>query len=146
MFLFGNMTSSNAIVASVHTTITVPSGVMVNYSSTPGATSGLCKLRSGVIVSSGTVLLPASDFDFSTYDVASRTLTINMLNSSRLPLKGSQTGSGAEIAKINFDLVSPGTSPAISLKDTHATIGMEMLQNHDVVGASGGVINFDSSL
>jgi hypothetical protein len=144
VFLFGNVTSSSTIVATVQTTMTVPSGVMVNYSSVPGATSGLCRLKAGVIVPSGKVLVPVSDFDSSTFEIASRKLTVNMVNSSRLPLKSSATGSGAEIATISFNLASPGVTPTMPLKDALATIGMERLDTHDVLVAPGGMINFDA--
>src|SRR3954452_10981762 len=58
--LFGNM-SSNGKIASVNTAMTVPNGIMVNYSSPPGATSGIFPLRQGVAVPSGPAQVAASD-------------------------------------------------------------------------------------
>jgi len=146
-YLFGNMSSpasfgnlsSNARIASIQTSITIPTTeAMVNYSSTPGATSGLCAmranagagqciLRDNVIVPSGKVLVSASDFIASTYDIASKTLTVRMTNFGRVPLKSSTTGSGTEFATINLTLVKAGVTPAtMPLVDLVPTIGEEL--------------------
>lgn len=129
VFVFGNMTSIGRI-STVKTTINVPGSVLVNYSSAPGATSGLCTLRKGVIVPSGKVLAATSDFNLSTYDISSRVLTVSMWNSGRLLLKGSTTGNsgkGEELAIINFSFATPGVTPTgMPLTDTSAIISQEL--------------------
>jgi hypothetical protein len=120
---FGNMSSSGRIVT-VRTSIAIPTAeVMVNYSSAPGATSGLCVtranalpgdsciLRDGVISPSGSVLLPASAFDGSTYNIGSKTLTISMRNNGMQPLKITSSGNGTEFATIILTLVNAGVIP-----------------------------------
>ncbi|HEY3307023.1 MAG TPA: hypothetical protein VGJ93_01085 [Desulfuromonadaceae bacterium] len=123
---FGNL-SSNARIATVQSKMSLPAEVMVNYSSAPGATAGLCFLRKGVIVPSGNTLLSASDFSFSTFDIASRVLTLNMINSGRQRLKTNTNGNGVEFATVNFTLTTPGVpSGLIPLFDQAAAIGEEM--------------------
>ncbi|KAB0672412.1 hypothetical protein F6V30_07575 [Oryzomonas sagensis] len=128
-YLFGNMTSTSTVVT-IQTTMNVPSGVLVNYSSTPGATTGLCPLRKGVIVPSGPVLASSSDFNLSSYDIGSRVLTISMVNNGRVPLKSSttaNTGTGVEFATINFTLATAGAVPAsMPLVDPAPTVGQEL--------------------
>lgn len=153
LYLFGNMSSpasfgnmsSNAKIATVRTTMTVPSGVMLNYSSAPGATSGLCILRKGVIVPSGKVQVSAADFNLSTFDIASRILTVNMVNNGRVQLKSSTTGNGVEFAALNLTLAAPGVTPsAIPLEDQNATIGEE-LPDLSLAYLPGRKINFLTS-
>ena len=110
VYLF-NAISSNRI-ATVQTTITVPSGVMVNYSSPPGAISGIFPLRSGFVVPSGPVRISATDIS-GNYDTSSGTLLISMVNIERADLRSGKIGSGTEIAQINFKLVTPGVLPVL---------------------------------
>lgn len=142
VYLFGNITSAEKIVATVKTSINLPSGVLVNYSSAPGATTGLYKLRKGVIVPSGPVLVSDSDFDSSSYDLASRVLTINLINFSRVSLKSGSTGDGKEFATINFSLATAGTLPtSMPLKDSLAEVSQDSLSNPGAIPAAG-VTNF----
>ena len=146
VYLFGNITSADKIVATVQTTMNVPSGVMLNYSSVPGATSGLCTLRKGVVVPSGPVQVSPSDFSASTYDIAGRVLTVRMVNNGRLPLKSSSTdngGKGTEIAMINFSLATPGGTPSMMPEeDLVPTVSQEALLVHDVTLSPGCKISF----
>lgn len=143
VYLFGNITSASNVVATVKTTLNIPSGVLINYSSAPGATSGLCILRKGAIVPSGPVLVSASDFSGSTYDLTSRILTLNLANFSRVALKSGASGNGKEIATINFTLATPGSTPsAMPLQDSLAEIGQEVLSTHDTSYPPGSVTNF----
>lgn len=144
--LFGNITSASNIVATVSTTLNIPSGVMVNYSSAPGVTTGLCTLRKGVIVPSGPVQVSASDFSLSTYDLDTRVLTLNLVNNARIALKSGATGTGKEIATINFSLATPGTLPSsMPLKDTSALVGQESLATHDTSYPAGSETNFETT-
>jgi len=104
--VFGAM-SSNGRIATVQTSMPVPSGVMVNYSS-PGA-NGVFPLRSGVITPAGPVKVNNADFSNSWYDTATRKLTIVLVNISGRALTSNKTGNGVEIAAINFTVPS-GTS------------------------------------
>ena len=146
VYLFGNITSSANIVATVKTTINVPTSVLVNYSSAPGAVTGLCKLRKGVLAPSGTVQVSASDLDLSSYDLASRVLTINLVNSSKLSLKSSASGKGAEIATINFTLATSGVAPTLMPStDTLAEVGQETLATFATSYPAGSKTNFDTT-
>lgn len=141
---FGNL-SSNGRIATVKARMTLPAEIMVNYSSAPGVTAGLCFLRSGVIVPSGNTLLAATDFSFSTYDIASRVLTINMLNSGRLALKTNTIGSGVEFANVNFTLSTPGIPATLMpLTDLAADISEEM-PDLSLAWLQGRRINFSTS-
>lgn len=145
--LFGAMSSSSKI-ATVQTTMTVPSGIMVNYSSPPGATAGIFPLRSGFAVPSGPVKVAANDIS-GTFDTASRNLTISLLNnpSSPLNLQSSTTGNGAEIATINFTLASPGVTTPLPAEDLAVTVGQDRstLQNINVGYLSGCKVNFSTT-
>jgi hypothetical protein len=146
VYLFGNITSSSNIVATAKTTMIIPTSVLVNYSSAPGATTGLCKLRKGVLSPSGTVQVSASDFDSSSYDIASRVLTINMVNNGRVALKSSASGKGAEIATINFTLATPGITPTtMPIMDNLAEVGQETLATHATSYPAGSKTNFDTT-
>lgn len=142
--LFGNMTSTSKI-ASVQTTMTVPNGVMVNYTSTPGATSGTFPLRKGFVVPSGPVQVSLADISGS-YDIASRVLTVSLMNppgSNQVALKSSATGNGAEIATINFILASPGAIPSsMPVQDLSATVGQELPGSPNSSILPGSKINF----
>ncbi len=146
VFLFGNITSATNIVATTKTTLNIPSGVLVNYSSAPGAVSGLTKLRDGVIVPSGTIKVNAADFSGSTYDIASRVLTINMYNSGRVALKSSATGKGSEFATVILSLTTAGVTPtAMPVADSLAQIGQENTTTHDITTPAGNSVNFDTT-
>lgn len=123
VFLFGAM-SSNSRIATVQTTMTVPSGVMVNYSSPPGAVSGTFPLRGGFAVPSGPVKVSATDIS-GTFDTASRQLTVSLINRGRLDLASNTTGNGAEIAALNFTLAAPDTKPGMPAQDPLASVGQE---------------------
>ncbi len=143
VYLFGNITSAANIVGTVRTTLNIPSGVLVNYSSAPGATSGLCKLRKGVLVPSGPVMVSTSDFNSSSYDIASRVLTLNLVNSSRVSLKSGSSGNGKEIATINFSLATAGNIPtSMPVSDSLAEVGQEVLSTHDTSYPTGSKTNF----
>lgn len=117
VYLFGAL-SSNSKIATVQTTMIVPNGIMVNYSSPPGATSGIFPLRRGVAVPSGPVQVSAADIS-GTFDIASRKLNIYLFNNPTNPvlLKSSSSGIGEEIATLNLTLASPGVQPLIPALD-----------------------------
>lgn len=153
VYVFGHMTSIGRL-STVQTTINVPDSVLVNYSSAPGATSGLCILRKGVIVPSGKVLATASDFNLSTYNISSRVLTVFMVNNGRLLLKSSTTGNngkGEELATVNFNFATPGVIPtAMPLADAFATISQELpgtlpADPPSVSALPGSTINFETT-
>lgn len=159
LYLFGTMSSSgkfnnistSSTIATVSAKLNVPSGVLINYSSAPGATSGLCDLRPGVLVPSGPVQV-ASNSLTGTYDIASRTLTVSLLNwpgQNQVALKNSTSGPGAEIATINFSLVTPGVTPSsMPLQDLSPTVGQNrQLLTHppttlDNSYLTGSTVNF----
>ncbi len=145
-YLFGTM-SSGSIIATVQTSMIVPSGVLANYTSPAGATSGTYPLRSAALAPSGSVLVPAGDLT-GTYDIASRRLTINLVNAtSRVALQSSSTGSGAEIATIYFNLATPGSSPVLPTVDLAATIGQDRQPATvpSVGYLTGGKVNFTTT-
>ena len=139
VLLFGNISTAAKIVATVQTSITIPNGVLVNYSSAPGATTGLCNLRKGVITPSGTLLVNSADLS-GTYDIAKRILTVNLVNNGSLALKSNATGNGFEVATLNFTLTA--TPPAMPVQDSLALIGQEILSTHDLSYPSGNKVNF----
>ncbi|AJE03775.1 hypothetical protein [Geobacter pickeringii] len=159
VYLFGTMSSSGkfnnisttSTIATVSTKLNVPSGVLVNYSSAPGATSGLCILRPGVLVPSGPVRVATTDLT-GTYDIASRTLTVSLINSpgqNQVALKTSSTGTGAEIATINFSLATAGVTPSsMPLQDLSPSVGQyRQLLTHppttlDNIYLTGDTVNF----
>lgn len=125
MYLFGAM-SSNSKIATVQATMTVPDGIMVNYSSPPGATSGTFPLRSGFVVPSGPVKLSATDVS-GTFNTVSKKLSINLLNnpSTPLDLQSSTNGNGAEVATLNFTLASPEVTASLPTEDPAVTVGQD---------------------
>lgn len=124
-YLFGAM-SSSSIIATVQTSMIVPAGVMVNYTSATGATSGTFPLKSGVLVPSGPVQVASGDL-YGTFDTVSRKLLISLVNSTnRAALQSSATGSGTEFATINFTPATPGAAtPTFPTSDTAATVGQD---------------------
>lgn len=123
--LFGAMSSSSKI-ATVQTTMTVPSGIMVNYSSAPGVNSGTFPLRSGAVVPSGPVQLASADIS-GTFNTVSKKLTINLFNnpSRSLDLQSSTAGNGAEVATLNFTLASPGVTTSLPAEDPTAIVSQD---------------------
>jgi hypothetical protein len=145
-YLFGAM-SSSSIIATVQTSMVVPSGVLVNYTSASGATSGVFPLKSGVLVPSGTVKVAANDLS-GTFDTASRKLAITMVNATtRASLQSSATGSGTEFATINFTLATPGTTPALPTSDPTAVISQDRQSSGapSVGYLSGCILNFTTT-
>lgn len=145
IYLFGNITSAGSVVSTVKTTMNIPAGVLLNYTSAALPT-GLCTLKKGVIVPSGPVLVSASDFSDSTYDPKSGVLTINFVNSNPTgtpSLKSGATGNGKEIATVNFSLATPGVLPAsMPEKDTLAEVGRFVLSPPTVSYPVGSLTNF----
>jgi hypothetical protein len=147
--LFGTM-STNSRIATVQTTMVLPSEVMVNYSSPPGATSGTFPLRGGVVVPSGPVKVAATDIN-GMFDIAARKLTLFLLNTpggSQVPLQSSASGEGTEIATINFSLATAGGAlPAMPTVDTDARIGQHRQTVPPTINyLSGCRINFATTL
>ena len=161
-YLFGNMSSptsfgnlsSSGKIATIRTSIAIPTAeVMVNYSSAP-LFRGLCVtrfnaipgenciLRDGVIKPSGNILLSDSDFAGSTYNIGTNTLTVSVRNNGMIPLKSNTSGNGMEFATINLALVKAGvTSATMPVKDSVPTIG-EDLPNGNSDFLLGRHINF----
>ncbi|MCM0084514.1 hypothetical protein L4X63_23335 [Geomonas sp. Red32] len=111
--LFGNM-STNCTVGSVQTTMQVPSGVLVNYSSPAPSNypAHTFPLKSGAVVPSGPVRFQQSDIS-GTYNTQTMQLTVSMVNSAGSNITSSTTGSGQEIATIMFKLATPGVLPTL---------------------------------
>jgi len=140
VYLFGNM-SSNSRIATVDTSMNVPDGIMVNYSSPPGATSGVFPLRSGVAVPSGPVQLAPADIS-GTFDVSSRKLYLRLMNNpgNSVLLKSSSNGNGEEVATLNFTLASPGIKPVMPAMDELITVGQDRGNSINYLG--GCKVNF----
>lgn len=141
-YLFGTM-SSNSTIATVQTSIMVPAGVLVNYTSPAGATTGTWPLRKGVVVPSGPVQVSAAAVANSTYDIASRKLTINVFNapgSGQAALKTGASGSGAEIATINLTFATPGVTAALPTQDPLVVVGQDRSSSIDYL--TGCTANF----
>src|SRR6185369_14356593 len=136
--LFGTM-SSNSTLATVKTSMTVPNGVLVNYSSPApaGYAQDTFPLRSGVVIPSGPVKVAASDFSNSIFNTATRKLTINLVNLNRLPLMGNAIGSGAEIATLNFGLSSTAT---IASRDSSVEVYQDRLPDSFAIPLNGCLI------
>lgn len=111
LYLFGTMSSASK-VASIKSQFTVPAGIMINYSSPPGATTGVHKLRSGSIVPSGLSMFSKDDFT-STYNLDNKLLTIGVVNNQMKDIKSNITGKGTEIATLSFKLTSPDALPIV---------------------------------
>lgn len=147
MYLFGTM-SSSSIVATLHSEITVPNGILVNYSSPPGATTGKFPLRSGSIVPSGPVKFSQSDIT-ADYNLADRKLSIDCVNwpdfstSIRKKIKSGTTGNGVEIATLNFKLATAGVLPTLPSpwQDIDASI-YEETSSLSIINSTGLKLNF----
>jgi len=142
VYLFGNITSSGKVVATVQTTLNLPAGVLVNYSSAPGIKTGTFPLRKGVVVSSGPIKILDSGIS-GTYKIVDgieggtlQLLMLNLPGTSQVALKSStsaNSGSGVEIATVVFTLVTPGSLPtSMPLKDSAAAVGQDLLSTHDI--------------
>lgn len=140
VYLFGSM-SSVSRVTSVKSSIPLPEGVMVNYSTPAGATlttPGTYPLRSGTIVPSGPVLFTQSDIQSAECTVATdgtRKITFQIFNTPDLNSNGavknirsSTVGNGTEIATINFQLKAVEVLPTLPdpWSDTAAEIGVNL--------------------
>jgi hypothetical protein len=128
LFLFGAMSTSSR-VAAVQTTLPVPSGVMLNYS-TPapaGYPANTYPLRGGSLMPSGPVQVAASDLS-GTYNTSTGLLSVSLLNSNRVALKSSTLGMGTEVATVSFRLVSPGALPVLPdpWQDAQVTVWQEL--------------------
>lgn len=150
VYLFGTMSSASR-VATLHSEITVPDGIMVNYSSPPGATTGKFPLRSGSIVPSGPVKLSQNDIT-AEFSLSDRKLSIDCINTpdfatqARKNVKSSATGNGAEIATLYFKLKTADVLPVLPTpwQDTTVVVGEET-SSLDVIYATGLKLNFITS-
>lgn len=114
LFLFGSMSSASK-VASIETRFKVPDGIMVNYSSPPGITTGIHPIRSGSFVLSGSSLFSKNDIT-TTYDTSpdKRELRIFIMNNQMKDIKSNITANGLEIATLSFKLEAPDVIPTLS--------------------------------
>lgn len=110
-YLFGSMSSASKVM-SITSKFTVPDGVMVNYSSAPGVTTGIHPLRSGSVIPSGLSMFSKADISTS-YNTYNRQLTIGILNNQMKDIKSNMTGNGAEIATLSFKLTTPDVLPTL---------------------------------
>ncbi len=149
VYLFGAMSSSSKIVT-IHSELTVPEGIMVNYSSPPGATTGKFPLRSGSIVPSGPVKVAQSDIT-ADYNLSDRKLTIDYVNTpdfaaateSSKKIRSGVTGNGVEIAILNFKLTTPNSIPVLPSpwQDINASI-YEETSSLSIINSTGLKLNF----
>lgn len=150
VYLFGNMTSTSK-VATLHSELTVPDGVMVNYSSPPGATTGKYALRSGSVVPSGPVKVSQSDIT-AEFSVSDRKLTIDYINTPdfstliRKNVKSGSTGNGVEVATIYFKLATADVLPVLPSpwQDLTVVVGEET-SSLSIIYATGLKLNFLTS-
>ncbi|HXE96056.1 MAG TPA: hypothetical protein VN642_06605 [Dongiaceae bacterium] len=149
VYLFGKMSSSSR-VATIESGITVPDGIMVNYSSPLGATTGKYPLRSGSIVPSGPVKFSPNDIVFTEYNLSDRKLVFKFLNTPELNNKGitknirsGTEGDGVEVATMYFILAKPNVLPILPTpwQDTAALIG-EDSASQGIYYAEGLNLNF----
>jgi hypothetical protein len=149
VYLFGHMTSTSK-VATLHSELTVPEGIMVNYSSPPGGT-GKYALRNGSVVPSGPVKVAQSDIT-AEFSVSDRKLTIDFVNSPdfttqvRKNIRSGTAGSGIEIATINFKLAAADVLPVLPSpwQDLTVTVGEET-GSLSIIYATGLKLNFSTS-
>jgi hypothetical protein len=143
--LFGNM-SSNAKIVSIKTSMTVPGGILVNYSSPApaGYPANTYPLKSGFAVPSGPVRVAEADIT-GTYNTTTKNLSIYLLNQNGVALSSSSIGNGMEVAKINFKLAVAGVAPLLPIpwQDLSVEVGQE--QPAGVNYLTGCKINFLTS-
>ena len=153
MYLFGTMSSASAgrsagVIDSVQTTVlSVPTGLFVNYTSqaVPGDPANSYRLRSGVIVPSGPVLLPAGNIT-ALFNTVTRDITLSLLNSGAGVNLAADTvsngGKGVEVATINFTLAA-GETPAVSATGT-ATVVQQFrtIGGPSIDALNGCAVNF----
>jgi hypothetical protein len=142
VYLFGNM-SSNSTVASVQTSMTLPSGVLVNYTSPPGQ-PGVWPLKSGVVQASGPTKVSLVSGSF---DTVSRKLEISLVNGAFANISASTTtngGKGTEMATVNFTLKTPGTTVAMPTHDPSPVVG-KMTPGPTVSYQNGFQTNFTTA-
>lgn len=149
VYLFGNMTSTSK-VATLHSELTVPAGVMVNYSSPPGGT-GKYPLRSGTVVPSGPVKVSQNDIT-AEFSVSDRKLFIDFVNSPdfttqvRKNIRSGKTGNGVEVATIFFQLATADVLPVLPSpwEDVTVVVGEET-SSLSIIYATGLKLNFLTS-
>jgi hypothetical protein len=128
VYLFGNMSSTSKIT-SVQTSLTVPSGLLVNYSSPApaGYPANTYPLKSGFAVPSGPVRVAEADIT-GTFNTTTRNLSIYLLNQGGIALKSGSTGNGTEIARINYQLAAAGVIPTLPSpwEDSAVIVGQEL--------------------
>lgn len=142
LYLFGNM-SANSTVTSVQTSMTVPSGVLVNYTSPPGQ-AGVWPLKSGVLQASGPNKVSMVNGSF---DTVSRKLQISLVNGTFLNLSASTTkngGRGTELATVNFTLKTPGVTVEMPASDSAPLVG-KMTPGPTVSYQNGFKTNFSTA-
>jgi hypothetical protein len=157
VYLFGSMSSVSKVV-SVKSEMTVPAGVMINYSSPPGATTGKFPLRSGQIVPSGPVLFAQSDIQSAECTVASdgsRKISFMIFNTPDLNTSGSiknirsgTIGNGVEIATIHFKLTAAGVTPSLPdpWQDLNAEVGVSVDPSSlNILYPTGLKLNYSAS-
>jgi hypothetical protein len=154
VLLFGTM-SSSTVLSSVQTRMTVPSALQINYSSAFTMTNystphGIFPLRSGAVVPSGPVKIPAANITGS-YNNATHELIISMVNppgGSQVAWQCSTTGNkgkGEEIATINFKLAKPVALSAIPAQDPTVTVGKYRASPVTSDYLNGCVSNYDTT-
>ncbi|KAB0666248.1 hypothetical protein F6V25_07195 [Oryzomonas japonica] len=153
LYLFGQMSSTtNSKIDSIQTSFVVPTGVLVNYTSAPGAPAGNYPVRAGFAVPSGPIKVAASDIS-GTYNTGSRLLTISLQNVANPKLalqsyttaKNGATIKGAEVAKVTLKLVTPGSTPTYPSQDLFATIWQYRELPSIYLGLlDGSHVNFDT--
>lgn len=106
--------SSSCRIASIGTTLTVPSGILVNYSSPApaGYPPHTYPVRGSALVPSGPVQVDRSEIT-GTFNTSTNLLTVSLVNGSRLLLRGSTIGDGTEVAQVIFGLATPGVLPTL---------------------------------
>lgn len=150
VYLFGHMTSTSK-VATLHSELTVPDGVLVNYSSPPGVTTGKYAVRNGSVVPSGPVKFSQSDIT-AEFSVADRKLTIDFVNSPdfttqlRKNIRSGTANNGVEVATINFKLATADVLPVLPSpwQDLSVVVGEET-GSLSIIYATGLKLNFSTS-
>lgn len=144
IYLFGTMSSSSK-VASIESKFTVPSGIMVNYSSPPGVNTGIHPLHSGSIVPSGLSVFSKDDFS-TAYDIDNQMLTVGVVNKQMINIQSNVIGNGLEIATLSFKLTTPDVFPVLPTpwQDPAAVVFQNTL-SVDTVVKTGLTLKFITS-